>query len=221
MTDTLLRVDLWSDLVCPWCYIGKRRLDRALEASGMDGEAEVVLRAFELDPGTPRTAAPVVEVLTRKFHASAEQVAAMESRIAGLAAAEGLPFVADRPYANTFDAHRISQLAADHGAGTTVFDALQRGLFAGTADPFDPATLRREAAAVGVPADQVDAVLQGDAYADAVRTDEALARDLGITGVPFTVFDMSVAVSGAQATDVFVRAIETALAQRSEPGREG
>lgn len=205
-----MRIDLWTDLVCPWCYVGRHRLDRALASTGLAGEATIVVRAFELAPAAARTPEPVAEVLARTYRLGPAEVGEMQARVRRVAEAEGLPFVDDRPTANTFDAHRITALATAHGVGPAVFDALQRGLFTGTADPFDPAVLRAVAVAAGVPGAEVDAVLAGDGYAEAVRADEALAGQLGIRGVPFTVLDMAVGISGAQETRVFEDALRSA-----------
>lgn len=220
MAGASLRIDLWTDLVCPWCYLGKRRLDRAIESAGREGQVELVIRSFELDPGNASTPTPVRDMLARKYRVPPAEVERMEARVAGLAAEEGLPYTLERSQANTFDVHRVAHLAADAGVGASVFDALQQVYFSGSGDPFDHATIRSVAVAAGVPGDEVDAVLAGDAYGRDVRRDEELARRIGITGVPFAALDMSIGISGAQSADVFREAIGTAFARRADGGAD-
>lgn len=207
-TGTSLAIDFWLDLGCPWCYLGRHRLDLAIQAS--DRPVELTLRSFELNPGMSTEPIPVLEYLAGKFAGTVKRARAADGQVAALAAADGLPYTSDRRIANTFDAHRILHLARTSGVANEMFATLQRGYFGGDLDPFQPETLRRVAAGAGIPAERVDEVLGGDAYADAVRQELAAGRRLGITGVPFTVLAGRYAVAGAQSVEAYAEAIRMA-----------
>jgi predicted DsbA family dithiol-disulfide isomerase len=189
-------VEIWSDIACPWCYVGKRRFEAAL--AGFDHEVEVVWRSFELDPGAPASReVSAAEHLSDKYGMPVEEARARQAQLASMAAADGLEFDFDRVRsANTFDAHRLTHLAAAHGRQDAMVERLQRAHFTDGELLSDHATLARLAEEVGVP------MLAGDDYADAVREDERLAREIGITAVPTFVVDRRVAVAGAQPPEV-------------------
>jgi predicted DsbA family dithiol-disulfide isomerase len=209
-----VQIEIWSDIVCPWCAIGKRRLELALERFPHADAVEVVWRSFELDPDAPATSdVDLVERLATKYGVSREQAAAMDERVTRIAAEDGLRFRFDvaRP-GNTFDAHRLLHLAAERGVQHAVADRLLAG-YQSEGEPIaDPDALVRLAVQGGLDADEVRAVLAGDRYADAVRADEAEARALGVRGVPFFVFDRRYAVSGAQPADLLLEVLERAWA---------
>jgi predicted DsbA family dithiol-disulfide isomerase len=205
-----MKVEIWSDVVCPWCYIGKRRFERALEA--FPHEVEVVFRSFELDPAAPvRSGETVTASLARKY-GGAERVAAMQEHVRRQAADEGLVFRLDEtPHANTVDAHRLLHLALDEyglEVQARVKEALMSAYFEDARDVSDPAVLREVATAAGLESGRIEAVLTGDEYADDVRADVAAAAAYGANGVPFFVFEGRYAVSGAQPAEVFGRALE-------------
>jgi predicted DsbA family dithiol-disulfide isomerase len=205
-----VKVEIWSDVVCPWCYIGKRRFERALEA--FPHEVEVVFRSFELDPAAPvRSGETVTASLARKY-GGAERVAAMQEHVRRQAADEGLVFRLDEtPHANTVDAHRLLHLALDEyglEVQARVKEALMSAYFEDARDVSDPAVLREVATAAGLESGRIEAVLTGDEYADDVRADVAAAAAYGANGVPFFVFEGRYAVSGAQPAEVFGRALE-------------
>jgi predicted DsbA family dithiol-disulfide isomerase len=188
-----MRVDIWSDVVCPWCYVGKARFAKAVSQP-----AEVVDHSFELDPGWPTdTTVSTLQMLQRKFGMPLDQARQAEERVAGLARAEGLGFEVERPYGNTFTVHRVLQKARAAGDGQKVRDALDHAYFAEARDIFDEAVLTE---VTGITVDD-------DEFADAVRDDEQTAGQLGITSVPFFVFDGRLAVAGAQPTQTFAEAI--------------
>jgi predicted DsbA family dithiol-disulfide isomerase len=198
-----VNVEIWSDLVCPWCYIGQARFRRALDEFAHRDEVQVRYRSFELDPAfPPGETVDVQDMLSSKYGMSADQTAAAEQRVAALAAAEDLPFEAKRPHGNTFDGHRVVQFAATRGLAGPVLDALYRANFSGERSIFDPQSLASIAADAGLDAGAVMGVLAGDAFADAVRADEQHAGELGITGVPFFLANGRLAVSGAQPSEV-------------------
>jgi predicted DsbA family dithiol-disulfide isomerase len=210
-----MRVDVWSDVVCPWCYVGKARFEKALSDFPHRDEVEVVYRSFELDPDWPKDLRETaLTMLSRKYRMPAEQARAAEARIAGLAQAEGLGFDPDRPVGNTFDLHRVIQLGRAKGVQQELLTALNRAYFAQARQVFDPGVITEVAASAGLDSGAVTEVLDSEAYADAVRQDEREARELGITGVPFFVFDMALGVSGAQPADTFTSALDQAWARR-------
>jgi predicted DsbA family dithiol-disulfide isomerase len=210
-----MRVDIWSDVVCPWCYVGKARFEKALSGFPHRDHVEVAYRSFELDPEWPKDLRETaLTMLSRKYGMPAEQARAAEARIAGLAQAEGLGFDPDRPVGNTFDLHRVIQLARAKGVQQELLTALNKAYFAQARQVFDRDVITEIAAAAGLDSHAVAEVLDSDAYADAVRQDEQEARDLGISGVPFFVFDMALGVSGAQPTDTFTSALDQAWARR-------
>lgn len=207
-----MQVEIWSDVVCPWCAIGRARFERALDGFVHRGDVEVRYRSFELDPTTPRVVdGPYADRLAAKYRTSVPQAQAMIDRMTGQAAAEGLSFdfALARP-GNTFDAHRLLHLAAERGVQhqlkvRLLHGYLSEGAAIGTVD-----ALHVLAAESGLDAAEVTAVLDSDRYAAAVRADEQQARAYGITGVPFFVFDGRLGVSGAQPTAVLERALNQA-----------
>ncbi|MCW3157671.1 DsbA family oxidoreductase [Micropruina sonneratiae] len=216
-TDPVV-IELWTDLGCPWCYLGKHRLDTAIAQRPDADRFELRLRSFELDPSASETPEPVHEHLAGKYGASAAQVQAMEARIRDLAVADGLEWSELRSTANSFAVHRLLKYADTQGVGTTFFTALQDGYFAGTLDPFDPDQLVTAATASGLDAAAVRAVLAGDDHADEVRADEAEAQALGATGVPFTVYGRRFATAGAQSVEGYGQVLEQTVAALAEGG---
>ena len=207
-----MRVDIWSDVVCPWCYVGKARFEKALSTFAHRDEVEVVYHSFELDPGfTAQSGGETnLQMLATKYGMSPAQARQAEERVAGLAHAEGLGFNPERPVGNTFDIHRVIHLGRDKGVQRELLDAVNEAYFAGARQVFDPAVITDVAAGAGLDSAAVGEVLDGDAYANDVRQDETQARELGISGVPFFVFDMALGVSGAQPTELFARALDQA-----------
>ena len=210
-----MRVDIWSDVVCPWCYVGKARFEKALRAFGHADEVEVVFRSFELDPDHPRDQREtVLSMLSKKYGMGEAEARTADARVAGLARAEGLGFDSDRPIGNTFDIHRVTHLGRESGVQRELITAVNEAYFAQGRQIFDRDVIAEVAADAGLEYGDVGEVLDGDAYADAVRQDERIARELGITGVPFFVFDMALAVSGAQSPETFASALNQAWPRR-------
>ncbi len=205
-----MRIEVWSDIVCPWCYIGKRRLESAL--AGFDHEVEVEWKSFQLDPGFPRgEVVGVHEALARKFGGGEEQVRRMTEHVTRLAEAEGLHYDYDRAVmVNTFDAHRLAHHAKAQGLGGEMHERLMRAQLVEGATVNDVDTLARLAEEVGV--EGARDALAGDAYTAEVEADIREARLLGATGVPFFVLDRRYGISGAQPVEVFSSALRTALA---------
>ncbi|HEX5827171.1 MAG TPA: DsbA family oxidoreductase [Candidatus Limnocylindrales bacterium] len=207
-----MRVEIWSDVVCPWCYIGKRRLERALE--GFDGrdEVEITWRSFQLNPGLPKgSRIPHAEYLASKMGVSPEQLRQLNERVTALAAAEGLAYDFDRYITvNTFDAHRVTHLATSMGLGLPIHERLLSAQLVEGEVLDDVDTLARLARELGVPEADTRRVLAGDEFADAVRADIDEAHALGVNGVPFFVLDRRYGISGAQPAELFLEALETA-----------
>jgi predicted DsbA family dithiol-disulfide isomerase len=200
-----MRVDIWSDIACPWCYVGKRRFETALALWGEP--VEVVWRSFQLDPHAQSLDTPYIDQLSRKF---GPQAPAMLQRMTETGATEGISFdfARARP-ANTFDAHRLVHLSATHGLQTQMEERLFRAHFSEGAAIADHETLVRLAADVGVDAAEARTTLASDRFAREVQQDIAQAEAYGIRGVPFFVIDGKLGVSGAQSAEV----LRDALAQ--------
>lgn len=210
----MLNVEVWSDFVCPFCYLGKRRLERAATEESL--ALTVTWRSFELDPGAPReTPESTTAMLVRKYGMPEQQAVQSQLRLAAEAAEEGIDFQwqAAKPV-NTFDAHRVAHLAAQRGLGGEAEERFMRAFMTEGETLGDPATLLRLATSVGLDADEVRGVLESDAYAGAVRADENVAREqLRIQGVPFFVFAGRLALSGAQPCELFRQALRQAAAE--------
>jgi predicted DsbA family dithiol-disulfide isomerase len=207
-----LTVEIWSDVVCPWCYIGKRRFEAAL--AEFPHEVDTVWRSFELDPGAPATREhSATEHLAAKYGMSLEQAQASHAQMTELAAREGLEYHFDRARGgNSFDAHRLIHLAAAHDKQAEAQERVMRAYFTEGVAIADREQLVALAADIGLDPDDARSVLDSDAYADAVREDERLAQRIGINGVPFFVLDRRYGVSGAQPPELLVRALEQACA---------
>ena len=208
-------VDLWADVVCPWCYIAQHRLRRAI--AGWDRPHEVLVRhrAYELDPDLPRgRRVPVATYLGQKYGGGEAAGAAMSSRSADVAAADGLHLDMGRAIkANSFDAHRLIALAREMGGPALEDAALERMYSAHFSEGLaidDHDTLLRCAAEAGMDERRVSSVLADDSYADVVRADEQEARTLGVTGVPYAVANGRVALGGAQSVEVYLELLRAA-----------
>jgi predicted DsbA family dithiol-disulfide isomerase len=212
-----MQIEIWSDVVCPWCFVGKRRLETALAGFEHADQVEVVFRSFELDPSAPRHGhEPTTAVLARKYGRSEAEMRQMQEQLTQVAAAEGLAFrLLDNVHTSSVDAHRLLHLALETG-GPALQGALKERLlsayFERAEDIGDHAVLRAEALGAGLEPSRVDQVLASDEYADAVEADVAQARAYGATGVPFFVVDRAFGVSGAQPVEVFTQVLEQAWA---------
>jgi predicted DsbA family dithiol-disulfide isomerase len=207
-----LAVDVWSDIVCPWCAIGSRRLDTALSRFSQSAAVEVVWHAFELDPSAPAIHdGSNAARLARKYGRTVPEAEAMIRNVSETAAKDGLDFrlLAARS-GNTFDAHRLLQLALERGVQNAVKDRFFRGYMTEELPIGDHEVLVRLAAEAGLDAAEARAVLTSDRFGAEVRDDEQVARRLGITGVPFFVFGGRLAVSGAQPAEILLRALDQA-----------
>ncbi|MFF8385263.1 DsbA family oxidoreductase [Streptomyces kanasensis] len=208
-----MRVEIWSDIACPWCYIGKARFEEGLAAFAHRDDVEVVYRSFELDPGRARgDVAPVVDMLAAKYGRTREEARAMEEHVASVARGQGLEYrVEGREHGGTFDVHRLLHLAKARGRQEALLDLAYRANFAEDRSVYETEVLVRLAVEAGLDEDEARVVLaDAAAYADDVRADEREAAELGATGVPFFVLDRRYGVSGGQPAEVFTRALEQA-----------
>ncbi len=207
-----MQVEIWSDVVCPWCYIGKRRFETALARFDHRDDVEVIWRAFELDPRAPaRREGDPIEHLARKYGMALGQARATYARITELAATEGLEYHLDRAQrGNTFDAHRLIHLAAVDGLGNEMKERLLRAYFVESEPIGERDTLVRLAGDVGLDPDAADRRLAGDEFADEVRADERRATEIDVTGVPFFLVDGRLGVPGAQDPELLLRVLDRA-----------
>ena len=209
-----MQVEIWSDVVCPWCYIGKRRFEQALAGFAGRDDVEVRWRSYELDPAAPPVGVDVTEHLAAKYGVSRGEAAAMQHRVTQAAAGEGLEYHLDRAQrGNSFDAHRLLHLAATVGRQDELKERLLRAYFTEGEAIGDRATLRRLAVEAGLPGPEVDDVLAGDRFAPEVRADQATAEQLGCRGVPFFVVDRRFGVAGAQDPAVLRELLERAASE--------
>ena len=215
-----VKVEVWSDVVCPWCYIGKRNLEAALARFEGRDEVQVVWRSFELDRSAPAVRnGDYASHLASKYAVPVSEAHAMIDRITGRAAAVGLQLRFDRARpGNSFDAHRLLHLGAARGVQGAVKERLLAATFLEGRAIGDSETLLGLGAEAGLDADEVRSVLGSDAYAEAVRADEREARALGIDGVPFFVADGTYCVSGAQPPEVLGDLLQRAWDERHHQG---
>jgi predicted DsbA family dithiol-disulfide isomerase len=216
-----VEIEIWSDVVCPWCYIGKRRFENALERFERRDAVEVVWRSFLLDPSAPPTPSETTRaMLARKYGVSLEQADAMQERVTRLAAQEGLRYRIDLTrHESSVDAHRLLHLSKKHGLQDALEERLFSAHFVEGLSISDSATLSRLAVEAGLDAGEVSSVLAGEAYAEDVRADIERAVRLGIRGVPFFLIAGRYGVSGAQSSETMLEAMRTAWNETE--GKEG
>ena len=207
-----MQIEVWSDVICPWCYIGKRRLEMALAKFPHWESTEVIWRSFELDPDSPRQLPGTLEeMLAQKYGVSPQEAAAMNAHVTAVAKEAGLEYhLADARPGNTFDAHRLLHFAGSKQLGDGATEQLMHAYFSESLPVGDHAALARLAPEFGIAENEALAMLKSDAYAKEVRADEERAANLGITAVPFFVIDENLAISGAQPVEVFSRALQQA-----------
>jgi predicted DsbA family dithiol-disulfide isomerase len=222
-----VRVEVWSDVVCPWCFIGKRRLEAALERFPHRDEVEVVWRSFQLDPSVPEGEThPTLPALAAKYGRSVEKMRGTMRHVEETAAAEGLRYdLAAGVSGNTLLAHELLHLAAEHGLQGAMKERLLHAHFEQARSVFDVDSLAALAVEVGLDESEVRAALADSRYRPAVQEDVATARALGATGVPFFVVDRRYGASGAQPAELLLQVLEKAWADaqplQTVPAAEG
>jgi len=208
-----MQVEIWSDVICPWCYIGKRRFEKALSQFGQRDQVNIIWRSFELDPNAPQQYPDTLEeMLARKYGVSPQQATAMNARVTALAREVGLEYrLTNARPGNTLDAHRLLHFAASRQLGDHATERIMHAYFSESLPVGDRAALARLAPEFGIPESVALSMLESDAYSNAVRADEARAASFDITGVPFFVFDEKSGISGAQPVEVFAGALQQAV----------
>jgi len=216
-----LTVDVWSDIACPWCYVGKRRLEAALERFEHRDQVRITWHSFELDPSAPAlrdTSVSYVQRLANKYGTGEAQAKGMIDRMVQTAALDGIKMDFEHiKSGNTFHAHRLLHLAKARGRQHQLAERFMRGYLSEGLAIGDPEQLLRMAVDVGLDADEVSGVLGGDMYEKDVRQDQRDARDLGISGVPFFLLGRRYAVSGAQPADLLLEALTKTWQELPEP----
>ncbi|HUX51861.1 MAG TPA: DsbA family oxidoreductase [Spirochaetia bacterium] len=207
-----MHIEVWSDVVCPWCYIGKRRLESAIRMFEHGDEVEISWRSFELNPESPqRDELPLENLLAEKYGMSLDDARAANERVSNLAAAEGLEYHLDRAHsANSFNAHRLIHFAATHGKQALMKERLLRAHFTDGLAVGHTDVLVEIGAELGIDRQEIREMLDGDRFAEDVRGDEATAQSYGISGVPFFVIEKKWGISGAQPTELFLQALSQA-----------
>ena len=210
-----MQVEIWSDVICPWCYIGKRRFERALAGFAHKDKVNVIWRSFELDPDAPRQREGTLrEYLAKKYRVSLEEAAAMNERVTSVAKEAGLEYrLADARPGNTFDAHRLLHFAASKQLGDRATERLMHAYFSESLPVGERAALARLAPEFGITENEAMTLLESDAYAGEVRADQARAAKFGITVVPFFVLDEKTGISGAQPVEAFAQALQQTWSQ--------
>ena len=212
-----MRIEIWSDVICPWCYIGKRRLEAALSNFAQRDSVQVVWRSFELDPNAPRQRPGTLEeMLAQKYRVSLQQAAAMNARVTAIAAEAGLEYrLGNARPGNTFGAHRLLHFADSKQLGDRAAERIMHGYFSEGLEVGERAALARLAPEFGIAESEALAVLESDTWSADVRADEARAAALGVSGVPFFLFDGKTAITGAQPVEAFAEALQRAWGNSS------
>jgi len=215
-----MRIDIWSDVACPWCYVGKRNLETALAELDLD-EVEIRWRAFELDPSAPTsTTKSMSEILSAKYQVPLEQAVEMNRQMTAMAASVGLDYDLDAiQLGNSFDAHRLAKMAEEAGMGGQAAEALFAAYFTEGRRLSDRSVLVDIGTSLGLDPDEVTSMLESDRYVEDVRADEAMAQEAGFSGVPTYVIDGRFAVPGAQPPETLVRLLGKVAAGVTDPSQ--
>jgi len=213
-----MKIEIWSDYVCPFCYIGKRRLEKALEDFPHKDEVTIEYKSFELDPNAKReTELSIYEILAKKYGMSVEEAKRMSAGVAKQASEVGLQFNFDTSIpTNTFDAHRLAKFAESKGISKAMTESLLKAYFTDSKHIGDKNFLKELGVSLGLDSVEVEEVLAGDAYEKDVRFDQREAREIGVQGVPFFVLNSKYAISGAQPPEVFSEALTKVWEEENE-----
>ena len=209
-----MKIDIWSDVMCPFCYIGKRKLEQALQQFEHKDEVELIWHSFQLDPSIQyEPGRNLYSYLAERKGQSEEWAVKVHEQMTATAAKEGLEYNFDKAIiANSFNAHRLIQLAKTHGLGDAAEESLFRAYFTDGKNISDANVLQQLGMQIGLSAVAVGEMLNSDAYADEVNNDVALAHELGISGVPFFILNERLGISGAQPVEVFNDGLQQAWA---------
>ena len=207
-----MQIEIWLDVICPWCYIGKRHFEKALAQFGHRENANIIWRSFELDPNAPpQYPVSLEELLARKYGVSLQQASLMNARVTGIAHEAGLEYsLANASPGNTFDAHRLLHFASARQLGERAIERIMQAYFREGLAISDRAALARLAPEFGITESDALEMLESDDYSGAVCADESRAAEFGITSVPFFLFDEKSGISGALPVEVFAEALQQA-----------
>ncbi|MEN1968464.1 DsbA family oxidoreductase [Lentibacillus sp. N15] len=213
-----MKIEVWSDFVCPFCYMGKRRLENALSQFAHKDNVTLEYKSYELDPNAEKNLGKSIhEIMAKKVGSSVEKAKQMNENMAKQAAELGLTYNFDSmQHTNTFDAHRVAKYAAEKGKGKEMTERLLKAYFTDSEHLGDEETLMKLAGEVGLNPSAVKTLLQTDDYRRQVRADEDEAKQIGVQGVPFFVFNEKYALSGAQPTEVFTEVLDKVWEEESE-----
>jgi predicted DsbA family dithiol-disulfide isomerase len=213
-----MEVEIWADIVCPWCYLGKRHFEQAMDSFDHADKVQVVYRSFELDPAAPQgVTTPTTDLLAEKYGMTPDRARQAQRQMEERATADGLTFRMDGLRSgNTKDAHRLLHLAKTSDQQGELMERLQRAYFTEQDSIFDHDALTRLAVEAGLDPDEVADVLASDRYSDHVETDEAMARSLGATGVPLFVIDRRYGISGAQPAETITGVLQRAWSEAGQ-----
>ncbi|MED5052812.1 DsbA family oxidoreductase [Anoxybacillus rupiensis] len=217
-----MKIEVWSDFVCPFCYIGKRRLEQAIEQLSYKDQIEVIFRSFELDPNAKtQDDMTIVEHLAEKYGISTEEAKRMTDNVAKQAESVGLVFRFEKMKPlNTFDAHRLAQYAKKQGKMSEMAEKLFYAYFTDSREISDHHVLAELAEAIGLKGEEVKQMLKTEQHAEEVRSDEAEAQRFGVRAVPFFVVNRQYAISGAQPTEIFVQVLQKAWGEQQSSSRK-
>lgn len=212
-----MQIEIWSDVICPWCYIGKRSFETALAQSGLHDRISIIWRSYELDPHAPaQQPGKVNELLAHKYQVSVQEADEMIARVTAHARDAGLKYHLDKARrGNTFDAHRLIHFATDQLSGDKAIETIMHAYFSESLPVGDRAALAKLSPQFGIAESEALAMLESDSYVAAVRADESRAAGFGISGVPFFVFDETSGISGAQPVAVFAEALQQMSSERA------
>jgi predicted DsbA family dithiol-disulfide isomerase len=214
MQDKIMIIDVWADVVCPWCFIGKRRLEKAIENFPQKDKLVIRHRAFQLQPDA-QGITPTSQYLAEKYNVSADQVNEMQANVCAVADGEGLCYNLENTLTgNTFNAHRLLLWAEQFGKQDELLEKLFTNYFELSKPVFENHDLIQAAGEVGLNESEVGAFLDSDELSDRVIEDRQIASQFGANGVPFFVFDMKYGISGAQPQEVFNKTLEQAWAEQ-------
>lgn len=219
-TENKMKVEVWSDVVCPFCYIGKRHFDRALAEFENADHVDLEFKSYQLDPNfiqDPDNKANLTEALAQKYNRSISEIEKMQENIVQMAKNAGLEYNLENAVQfNTTNAHRLLQLAKEKGLGNAWEEALFKAYFTEGKDLGNAEELKNLAMQVGLKEDDIDRALTGDEYAHYVNQDIQEAANLGVSGVPFFVFNRKYGVSGAQPKEAFLETLQKSYADWKE-----
>ncbi|MGM8216689.1 DsbA family oxidoreductase [Bacillaceae bacterium W0354] len=213
-----MKVEIWSDIICPFCYIGKRNFEKGLEQFNQKNDVEKIYRSYQLDPTAGKEpTADIHTLLAKKYNMSYEEAKAMNNRVTEQAREVGLEYNLDQAvHTNTFDAHRLSHLAKQQGKSVELMEQLMKAYFTDGLNVSDHEVLANLAEEAGLSREKALQVLEGEDYSDAVNEDISLSSQIGVQGVPFFVFNRKYAVSGAQPPEVFLEVLEKVFEEEQQ-----